>query len=113
MTKIKPLERLFRGEKPFVERVYEDQNARVVRFYLKKGQEIRPHRSPSSVFVTLLSGQVKMTIGDEELVVERGATVCLEPQELHGFTALEDSIIEAVIAPPPGIQRLHPDPNLM
>jgi quercetin dioxygenase-like cupin family protein len=55
MGVIKNLEEKF-GEKPLSEVVYEDANAKVVRFYLKGGQEIKPHKSCSSVYITSLKG---------------------------------------------------------
>jgi quercetin dioxygenase-like cupin family protein len=87
---------------PRSEVVYEDANAKVVRFYLKGGQEIKPHRSGSSVFITVLKGKLRFTLGDEgEETLEEGSTVFYRPRELHGFVALEDSVVEAVIAPNP------------
>jgi len=105
MARIKHLEEKF-GEKPISEVVYEDNNARVVRFYLKKGQEIKPHTSPSSVYVTVLKGKVVFTAGEERIEGEQGSTIYYEPNELHGFVAKEDSILEAVITPKP-VRKLN------
>ncbi|NPA31994.1 MAG: cupin domain-containing protein [Aquificae bacterium] len=102
MGVIKRLEERF-GEKPVSEVVYEDENAKVVRFYLKAGQEIKPHSSPSSVYITVLKGRLNFFLGkeNEEREVGAGDTVFYEPGELHGFRALEDSVVEAVITPKP------------
>ncbi|AAC07054.1 cupin domain-containing protein [Aquifex aeolicus] len=100
MAKIKHLEEKF-GEKPVSELVYEDENAKVIRFYLKKGQEIKPHTSPSSVYITVLKGKVTFTAGEEKIKGEQGSTIYYEPNELHGFVAEEDSVLEAVITPKP------------
>ncbi len=103
MAVVKPVEEKFSVEGPAKELVYEDQNAKVVRFFLKEGQEIKPHKSPSSVFIYVIKGKLSFYIGkdDREEVLESGATVFYEPEELHGFKALEDSIVQAVIAPNP------------
>jgi len=102
MGEIKNLEEKF-GEKPLSEVVYEDANAKVVRFYLKGGQEIKPHKSPSSVCITVLKGKLNFFLGKDnsEVEVYAGGTVFYEPEELHGFKALEDSVVEAVITPKP------------
>ena len=102
MSVIKKLEEKF-GEKPIVESVYQDDNAKVVRFYLKQGQEIKPHSSPSSVFITVLKGRLTFLSGEEgkEETLSTGDTIFYEPKELHGFKAIEDSIVEAVITPRP------------
>jgi len=107
MAKVAKLEEKFSEESPQRELVYQDTNARVMRFYLKGGQEIKPHTSPSSVFITVLKGKLSFCMGaaDKEEILETGGTIFYEPQELHGFKALEDSVVEAVITPNPA-QRM-------
>ena len=107
MSVIKRLEEKF-GEKPVVEAVYQDGNAKVVRFYLKQGQEIKPHSSPSSVFITVLKGKLSFLSGEEgkEETLNAGDTIFYEPRELHGFKALENSVVEAVITPRPDKMRV-------
>ncbi len=102
MAVVKHLDLKFDPSGPRTEKVYQDENARVVRFYLKKGQSVKPHRSRSSVFITVLKGKARFTKGDtgsEDL--SEGATIFYRPEELHGFTALEDSVLEATITPKP------------
>ncbi len=106
MAVIKSLEEKF-GEKPLSEVVYQDENAKVVRFYLRKGQEIKPHSSPSSVFITVLRGSLSFLSRDKEERLSSGDTIFYEPNELHGFKALEDSVVEAVITPRPDRARVN------
>ncbi len=108
MSVVKPLEEKYSSESPVRELVYEDANAKVIRFHLKEGQEIKPHRSPSSVFISVLAGKLSFYLGSEEKeeVLEKGATVFYEPEELHGFRALENSVVQAVITPNPTAKRL-------
>lgn len=107
MSVVKKLEERF-GEKPVAEAVYQDENAKVVRFYLKNGQEIKPHSSPSSVYITVLKGKLSFLSGKEgkEEILNAGDTIFYEPEELHGFKALEDSVVEAVITPRPDRMRV-------
>jgi len=106
MAVVKALEEKFNPEHPAREVVYNDGNVRVMRFYLKGGQEIKPHRSPSTVVITVLKGKLSFYIGseDREEVLEEGATVFYDPNEPHGFKALEDSIAQAVVAPNPTVR---------
>jgi quercetin dioxygenase-like cupin family protein len=108
MSVVKVLEEKFNPEAPGRELVYEDANAKVIRFFLKAGQEIKPHKSPSSVFISVLKGKLSFYLGkeDREEILEEGATVFYEPEELHGFKALEDSVVQAVITPNPTAQKL-------
>ncbi len=104
---VKRLEEKFSDQSPQRELVYEDGNAKVIRFYLREGQEIKPHRSPSSVLITVLKGRLTFTCGEgKEETLSQGDTVFYEPQELHGFRALEDSVVEATIAPNPTLRRI-------
>ncbi len=105
MVQIKTLEEKF-GDKPTAELVYEDVNARVVRFYLKGGQEIKPHTSPSSVFITVLKGKLIFLSDEGETEVSQGSTVFYKPEERHGFKAVEDSVVEATITPNPAVRRI-------
>ncbi|GEM_PF-543729 len=108
MAVVKALEEKYSEGSPSRELVYEDSNAKVIRFFLKKGQEIRPHRSPSSVFISVLKGRLSFCMGDEskEEVLSEGSTVFYEPEELHGFKALEDSVVQAVITPNPTAKKM-------
>jgi quercetin dioxygenase-like cupin family protein len=83
--------------------VYEDENAKCVQFFLKGGQSIRLHSSPSSVFITVLKGSLEFMIGNENTKqkLSSGDTIFYAPEEPHGFVALEDSAVQAVIAPKP------------
>ncbi len=103
MARIKVLEENFNPQIPTREVVYNDNNVRVMRFYLKAGQEIKPHRSPSTVVITVLKGKLSFFIGSEnrEETLKEGASVFYDPEEAHGFKALEDSVVQAVVAPNP------------
>ncbi len=105
MAKVKRLEERFNEERVFSEVAYEDQNAKVVRFYLKGGQEVKPHTSPSSVFISVLKGKLTFICPDEEVTLTAGDSIFYEPKEIHGFKALEDSVVEATISPNPSIRR--------
>jgi len=78
----------------------------VIRFYLKEGQEIKPHRSPSSVFITVLKGSLVFSWEDGEGTLNEGDTIFYKPEELHGFRALKNSVVEATISPNPTAKRV-------
>ena len=97
MALIKKLDLDFNSAGPRTVTVYQDRSVKVVRFYLKEGQEIKPHRSKYRVIVTVLMGKLKFLIGDGEETLRAGTTVIYDYEELHGFTAIEDSVVEALI----------------
>ncbi len=108
MAVIKHLEEKFKEGVPNRELVYEDDNAKVIRFYLKQGQEIKPHTSPSSVFISVIKGRALFHVeGKNPVIISEGGTVFYEPKELHGFKAMEDSVIQAVITPNPSANKVR------
>ncbi len=108
MAKVVRLMEEFKEDSPRTEVSYDCPEARVVRFFLKKGQEIRPHTSPSRVFIAVLKGRLIFTTGEEgrEEDMSAGDTIFYDPKELHGFKALEDSVVEAFIVPNPTANRV-------
>jgi len=104
--KVKRFEEKFSEQSPQNELVYEDENAKVIRFYLKEGQEIKPHRSNSSVFIVVLKGSLIFISENAEETLNQGDTIFYKPNELHGFKAIKDSVVEATISPNPTSRRL-------
>lgn len=90
----------FSGERVNTELVHDSDDARIVIFYLDAGQQVEQHVSTSSVSVLVLKGSGKW-IGSQEKDYTQGDLCCYEPQEPHGFTAKERSILLAFITPSP------------
>lgn len=103
-------EESFGEDRPISKVVGGDANMRVIRFYLLSGQEIKPHRSPSTVLMTVLRGRLVFMGGEERRELKAGDALLCAPQEAHGFRALEDSVVEAVVAPSPGGGKLRVSP---
>lgn len=101
--KIYPVSEKFNSEKPYSEKIISTNNMVIIHFYLKKGQKIPLHISKSEVFVTVLSGKGKFFMGSEENIeiLSEEESLFYESNEPHGFEALEDMIIQAVISPNP------------
>ncbi len=93
----------FNEEKPYSEKILATDNMVVVHFYLKKGQKIPLHTSKSEVLVTVLSGKGKFFVGSEDNteILEEKESYFYQSEEPHGFEALEDMIVQAVISPNP------------
>ncbi len=108
-TIIKIDENKFSDNRPFSERLVETPNLILIHFYLKKGQKINLHSSPSEVITTVVKGKGKFYIGSIENSIElnTGETIKYDPKEPHGFEALEDMVVEAVITPNPQQQKIN------
>ncbi|NPA13394.1 MAG: cupin domain-containing protein [Aquificae bacterium] len=101
--KIYPVAEKFDPEKPVSEKIITTDNMVVVHFYLKAGQKIPLHTSTSEVFVVVLQGKGKFFYGDENSyeVLEERESLFYQSEEPHGFEAVEDMIVQAVISPNP------------
>ena len=83
--------------------VYDSPDARSIVFRLAEGQQVPPHRSPSTVMLTVLFGHGIVSGADGEKEVEAGEVIVYERGELHGMHASEGSfVLLATITPRPG-----------
>ncbi len=93
----------FNEEKPYSEKILATDNMVIVHFYLKKGQKIPLHVSKSEVLTTVLKGKGKFFVGSEKNteILEETESYFYQSEEPHGFEAIEDMIVQAVISPNP------------
>jgi quercetin dioxygenase-like cupin family protein len=83
--------------------IHDAADARLVVFRLAPGQVVAPHRSVSTVTLTVISGQGFILGGDEERSVGAGHVAVFEPNELHGMRAdTHPFVLLATITPRPG-----------
>ena len=83
--------------------VHDSPDARLIVFRIAPGQAVAPHRNPSTVMLTVISGRGFIRGGDDERAAAPAETVVFEPNELHGMRAeLEELVLLATITPRPG-----------
>jgi quercetin dioxygenase-like cupin family protein len=83
--------------------VHDSAEARLVVFRLAPGQAVPPHRSVSTVLLTVLAGAGLLSGGDEERACAAGDVVAYAPEELHGMRAGDgELLLLATITPRPG-----------
>ncbi len=101
--KIEVLADKFNTEKPYSEKVLSTENFMVVHFYLKKGQKIPLHVSKSEVLVTVLYGKGKFFVENGETfeILNENESFFYKREQPHGFEAISDMIVQAVISPNP------------
>ena len=95
-------------DRPATAIVHDSAEARLVVFRLAPGQEVRPHRNPSTVMLTVLEGRGTLSGESGGTPVDRpcemGDVVAYEPNELHGMRASgsDELLLLATITPRPG-----------
>ncbi len=92
------------ADRPAMAIVHDVADARLVVFRLAAGQEVPPHRSASTVLLTVLDGTGTLSGADgEQRVCRAGDVVAYEPGELHGMRATAgELLLLATITPRPG-----------
>ena len=99
-----------RPDRPATAIVHDSPDARLVVFRLAPGQSVAPHRSTSSVQLTVLAGSGVLSGETDSASVDQacaaGDLIAYAPNELHGMRALnEELLLLATITPRPGDSR--------
>jgi quercetin dioxygenase-like cupin family protein len=90
-------------ERPATAVLFDAPEMRLVVFRLAPGQAVAPHRSASSVTLTVLEGSGILSGERDERTCGIGELVAYPPNELHGMRATtEELFLLACITPRPG-----------
>jgi quercetin dioxygenase-like cupin family protein len=90
-------------DRPGIAVLLDTPDVRLVVFRLRAGQEVPPHRSPSSVILTVLSGTGVLSGEDGERTCGPGILATYAPGEVHGMRAPDgELLLLATITPRPG-----------
>ena len=90
-------------ERPATAIISDTPDARLVVFRLAPGQVVAPHRSTSSVLLTVLEGSGTLSGEQEERACVAGDVMAYPPNELHGMRADGgELLLLATITPRPG-----------
>ena len=87
--------------------VHDADDVRLVVFRLAAGQEVPPHRTSSSVLLTVLEGE-GVLYGEEHgapvnVPCAQGDVIAYDPNEIHGMRSPSgELLLLATIAPRPG-----------
>ena len=95
------------GERPATAVIHDTADLRLVVFRIEPGQVVPPHRSVSTVMLSVLEGDGVLVGEAEGEPVERdcrqGDAVAYEPNELHSMRAGSAALLLlATISPRPG-----------
>ncbi len=90
-------------DRPATAVIHDTDDVRLVVFRLEGGQTVPPHRSVSSVMLTVLDGSGTLSGESTERRCSRGEVVMYDPNELHGMRAESGRmLLLATITPRPG-----------
>jgi quercetin dioxygenase-like cupin family protein len=72
----------------------------MTKFIMNSGSSLPKHSHPYEQTGYLLSGKIKLTIGDDTFEVESGGSWCIDSGAAHSAEILEDSSALEIFTPP-------------
>lgn len=76
-----------------------DENLMLVKMHFDKGAIGTLHTHPHSQCTYVITGKYEFTIGNETKVVQKGDSMYINPDEVHGIKCLEEGEVIDVFSP--------------
>ncbi|RRJ88018.1 cupin [Paenimyroides tangerinum] len=76
-----------------------------VRIVFKEGQEMKEHKAPCPIVVSVVEGSIDFGVGKEHFILEKGMLIALEANILHSLKALQNSILRLSLSKADNIDR--------
>jgi len=86
----------FLSVKPIKKNILKSENFNIVKVYLKKGQEIKPHPEPYAVFFLVLEGTGLFTSKEGKFELKKNDGLFIKANEIRGIKCLENMIVLGV-----------------
>lgn len=81
-------------------RIISGEKEMLVRWAFTKGTHAARHNHPHEQVVLMVSGRLKLTVGDEAATLGPGDIVLIPPDVPHEADALEDTVVIDIFSPP-------------
>ena len=91
----------FSDQHPQARVLFESQDARLVGFALRAGQEINAHRSPSQLLAQVIEGSLIFTVADQPFSLRAGMVLQVNAGVWHNLRATTDTRMLLVMTPDP------------
>jgi quercetin dioxygenase-like cupin family protein len=82
--------------------LHSDDGARAVLIVLQAGQRLGEHQVKENAWITVLEGEVVVTVGGESTTCAAGTMVRFDPDERHALASEDGARVLIVLAPWPG-----------
>ena len=73
--------------------LYKDDQVRLVVFAFDAGQELTDHTAAMAAIVEVITGRLRLGLGDEQVELAPGAWVHMPPNLRHSVLAIEPSVM--------------------
>lgn len=98
---------VYKENKPNIEPIFETPFSKEIRISMKKGQEMKEHKTPFPIVVELFEGKIEFGINGDYYHLERGDILTIEGGVPHSLVAQEGSIIRLTISKYDKVERVE------
>ncbi|XHP75512.1 hypothetical protein KCTC52924_03278 [Arenibacter antarcticus] len=97
----------YKENKPAVTLLMETSTTKEIRILMRKGQEMKEHKAPFPITVSIFEGSIDFGVNGEILQLKKGDLIALKEHVPHDLFCTEDSIIRLSISKFDTVQRVE------
>jgi len=87
----------YKENKPSVNVLFETSFTKEIRIAMKKGVEMKEHKSPFPIVVHIVEGTIEFGVNGTNHILEKGSLIALEGNVPHNLITTEDSIVRLTL----------------
>lgn len=97
----------FNENKPMVKVLFETSFTKEIRITMKKGQEMKEHKTSFPIVVELLEGEIVFGVEKQNHTIKKGGILALGSNIPHNLIASEDSTIRLTLSKSDSCDRVE------
>ncbi|AVR46814.1 cupin [Christiangramia fulva] len=97
----------FDDKKPAVQVLMDTDSSKEIRIAMKKGQQMKEHKTPYPIVVELFEGMITFGVNGELYEIKKGDMLTLEGNVPHDLRAEENSIIRLSLSKQDTAERVE------
>ena len=97
---------VYNDDKVAIKLIMETSFTKEIRILLKKGQEMKEHKTPYAIVIQLMEGSIDFGVNDEVTKLTKGDILTLEGNIPHNLIATADSMVRLTLSKMDGAARV-------